>query len=244
MAAGDRLHLRSFVCRAGHELRVAGRCLTEDLNESFEASFEELEKRHGIVRAFRRERRASTVGADTLGPAGGSRPLTVLRHTHNWRGVTWLDEEVGVVWLCACGWHRSGQTDDAFQQFEALRDDGRIWPIDEDYEALAADRGEQFVAFVISDAPRLLATARAAPEIEHVLTIGREPVALVVRVIETLEETFVAVSGVNLTPPLFQLLLVSLYPDRRFEEWRPEPRLPTRELDHTRAEFCLSIVHE
>jgi hypothetical protein len=231
------------VCGAGHELRITSRCLSEDLNDVHEAPFDELARRHGIVRAFRRERRGATAGADTLGPAGGERPLTVLRHTHNWRGVTWFEEDAGVVWLCACGWHRSGQDDDAFRRFGALRDDQRIWPSGEDYEALAADRGEQFAAFVVADAPRLLAVARAAPDIEHVLSIGREPVAMVVRVIETLEETFVAVSGVNLTPPLFQLLLVALYPDRRFDEWRSELRLPTRELDRTRAEFCLSIVH-
>jgi hypothetical protein len=34
-----------------------------------------------------------------------------------------------------------------------------------------------------------------------------------------------------------------LYPDRGFEEWRPAQRLPTRQLDHTGAEFCLSIVY-
>lgn len=67
--------------------------------------------------------------------------------------------------------------------------------------------------------------------------------AVVVRIVETLEETYVAVSGLRLTLPVLQLLLVSLYPDRRFEEWRTEQSLPTRELDLARAELCLSIVH-
>lgn len=124
-----------------------------------------------------------------------------------------------------------------------MRADGRIWPTEADYEALAEDRGEQFAHLVVDDAPRLLAMARARPETEQVLVIGREPVSVVVRVVETLEETFVAVSGANLGVALLQLLLVALYPDRRFEEWRHEERLPTRELDHKRAEFCLSIVH-
>lgn len=64
------------------------------------------------------------------------------------------------------------------------------------------------------------------------------------RVVEMLEETFVAVSSVNLSPPLLQLLLVALYPDRRLEDWRSERHLPTRELDYMRSEICLSIVHE
>lgn len=243
MPAEDQSHLRSFVCSLGHELRITGRCLSEDLGDSPEASFDELAKRHGIVKAFRRERSAATTGVDTLGPGGGVRPLTVLRHTHHWRGVTWFDQEAGVVWLCACARHRSGQSDDAFPHFSILRESDRIWPRDGDYEVLAADRGEQFAAFVVIEAPRLLAMARAAPDTEIVLVIGREPVTIVVQVVETLEETFVAVSGLHLTPQLFQLLLVALYPDRRFGDWRAVQRLPTRDLDRPRAELCYSIVH-
>jgi len=241
--APDRTHLRSFVCATGHELRITHRCLRDDLSDSCEAPFDKLANRHGIIRAFRRERRHATAGADTLGPRGGIRPLTVLRHTDTWRGVTWFDESVGVVWLCACGRHRSGQPDDAFPQFTGLRESGRIWPSDDEYEALAADRGERFAAFVVDDAARLLAAARVAPDIEHVLVIGGHPIAMVVRVVETLEETFVAFSLQNFSPDLFQVLLVALYPDRQFEEWRQEKRLPTRELDHTHSEFCMSIVH-
>lgn len=244
MAGLDRPHLGSLVCAAGHELRITERCLSEDLSSSRAATFEELAGRHGIVRAFSRERSGTTIGPDTLGPGGGRRPLTVLRHTNDWRGVTWFDEQTQVVWLCACGWHRSGQPDDAFPIFETLRDKGRIWPTEEDYEALLAGRGERFAAVVVDDAPRLLAMARASPDTEQILSIGGEPVALVVRIVETLEETFVAVSALNLMPTLWLLLLAALYPDRGLQEWRAEQRLPTRELDHSRAESCMSIVHD
>ena len=242
MPATDTPHLRSLVCAAGHELRVTCRCLTEDLGSAVGATFEELAARHPMVRAFQRERRAATAGPDTLGPAGGERSLTVLRHSNDWRGVTWHDPDATVVWLCASGWHRSGQPDDAFQLFARLKDEGRIWP-GEDYDALAADRTEQFAAFVIDDAPRLLAMARAEPEVEQVLAIGQEPVALVVHVVETLEETFVAVSVQNISMQMYQLLLVALYPERSFKDWRVEQRLPTRDLDYARSEFCMSIFH-
>lgn len=106
-----------------------------------------------------------------------------------------------------------------------------------------ADRGERFAALVVDDGPRLLAMARTNPATEQVLVIGREPVSIVVHVVEALEETFVAVSGVTIGLSQLQLLLVSLHPDRRYEEWRREDRLPTRELDLMRSEFCLSIVH-
>lgn len=243
MVERDRAYLRSLICVGGHELRITARCLREDLQDSPDAAFTELQRRHGIVRAFRRSRSGATAGPDSLGPGGGTRPLTVVRHTHHWRGVTWFEDAEGVVWLCACGRHRSGEPADAFNVFEQLRRDGRIWPTDEDYQALAADRGEQFAALVVDDGPQLLAMARANPGTEQVLAIGREPVSIVVHVVETLEETFVAVSGLTIGLSQLQLLLVSLYPDRRFEDWRQEDRLPTRALDFARAEFCLSIVH-
>ena len=167
----------------------------------------------------------------------------MLRHTNDWRGVTWFDDEERVVWLCACARHRSGQPDDAFPFFRSLQGTGRIWPTNDDYEALAGDRGEQFAAFVLDDAPRLLVMARKAPGTEQVLVIGREPVTVVVHVVETLEETFVAVSTLTLTPSQYALLLVALYPDRAYDEWRTEHRLPTRELDYSRAEICFSILH-
>jgi hypothetical protein len=108
---------------------------------------------------------------------------------------------------------------------------------------LEADRGEQFAGFVLTDAPALLAIACENPDTEQVRIIGQEPVTIVVRVVETMEETFVAISGLRLTLPVLQLLLVSLYLHRGFEEWRPENRLPTRELDRVRAELCFSMVH-
>lgn len=196
-----------------------------------------------MVRAFRRERRAATAGADPLRPTGGDRPLTVLRHSHDWRGATWFEPGQAVVWLCACsGHHRSGQSDDAFRYIGALREDDRIWPTDDDYEALEEDRGQQFAAFVVTDAPELLAAARAGPDREHSTVIGLEPVSIVVNIVETLEETFVAISG-QIDPALWQLLLVVLYPDSPFDAWRFERRLPTRELDRVRGEICFSLVH-
>lgn len=243
MNAVDRFHLRSYVCALGHELRITGRCLSDDLGESAVVPFDEMMTRHGIVKAFQRERTNQTVGIDTLRPSGRDKSLTVLRHTNDWRGVTWFEEDTGVVWLCACAPHRSGQADDAFPRFQSLREDGRIWPRSEDYEAFAVDYGKRFADFVQTDAPQLLTMARANPDVEHVLLIGPQPVAIVVHIVETLEETFVAFSGVKLIPEEFLALLAALYPDRVFDEWQHAPRLPTRELDRARSEFCLSIVH-
>lgn len=239
----DRPHLGSLVCAAGHELRITGRCVTDDLGSAVDSPFQELEGRHDIIRAFRRERSTATAGPDHLGSDRSPRPLTVLRHANDWRGVTWFDDRERVVWLCACAWHRSGQPDDAFPYFKSLQADNLILPTPDDYVALASDRGAQFAAFVVDDAPRLLAMAREAPGTEQVLIIGLEPVSAVVHVVETLEQTFVAISMIRIDISSFQLLLVAMYPDRKFDEWKWEQRLPTRDLDIVQAEMCLSIIH-
>jgi hypothetical protein len=150
-----------------------------------------------------------------------------------------------VVWLCAYDRHRSGQADDAFQRFPELIAAGLLRPTTDDYEALRDDRAERFAFVVADEAQELLAAARARPGVEQHRVIGTtQPVGLLVHLVETLEETFVAVFGDTTDLAQLQLLLLALYPDRAFEDWRMEQRLPTRMLDLRRGEFCLSIIHD
>jgi len=131
-----------------------------------------------------------------------------------------------------------------FERFPQLIEAGLMRPTAVDYEALRNDRAERFAAVVSVEAQDLLAAARAHPGVEGRRVIGTtQPVGLVVHVVETLEETYVAVCGDTTGLAQLQLLLAALYPDRAYDEWRPEPRLPTRHLNLERGEFCLSIVH-
>lgn len=238
------LHLRSFICAAGHELRVTRRCVEADLGLGPDDHLEHL-LRHPIIKAFISERTSELRGTTTVGPAAGDNTLWVLRRTHRHRGATWYDQELNVVWLCAYSRHRSGDPDDAFPKFDEMRESREIWPLDEDRQALLDDRAERFAAVVQQEGEELLKEARAEPGVEHTRVIGTtHPVGLLVHIVETLEETYLAISGATMNPAQLQLLLVALYPDSAFNEWRPEERLPTRELDVTRAEFCLSIAHE
>jgi hypothetical protein len=238
-----RCHLRSYLCVAGHELRVTARCAEDDLAATADTPFECL-LQHVIVRAFRNERASAVHGTSTVGPAAGASSVYVLRRGNDHRGATWFDAFENVVWLCAYGLHRSGHPDDAFQYFDALRLAGTMLPTVGDLEALAEDRAERFAAAVETEAQELLAAARSQPGIEQRRVIGTtHPLGLLVHIVETLEETYVAVCGDRTDPAHLQVLLVALYPDHEFDEWRWEARLPTRPLDQTRAEFCLSIVH-
>jgi len=223
---------------------VTQRCATDDLGHATDTSFETL-LRHEIVRALRNQREEVVIGADTVGPAAGEATLWVLRYSHHHRGTTWFDAKENVVWLCAYARHRSGERGDAFPYFEQLRQASLIRPGGPDYEALHDDRAERFAAVVELEAQSLLTAARADPGVEERRVIGQtQPVGLVVHLVETLEETYVAVFGDTTGVAQLQLLLAALYPDRTMYEWRPEVRLPTRVLDLERGEFCLSIVHD
>lgn len=218
--------------------------MVEDLGLRHDADFESL-LAHDIVQALQHKRGTSLEGTSSVGPLAGADTLWVLRQGNDHRGTTWFDVEENVVWLCAYGWHRSGQPGDAFQYFAGLISARRIRPTAGDYEALGDERAERFAAVVAVEAQELLATARANPEIEHRRVIGRsQPAGMIVRLILTAEETFVAVFGDTTDLARLQMLLVALYPNRGFLEWRYEQRLPTRELDHRRGELCFSIVSE
>lgn len=219
------------------------RCVIEDLGLPGHTDFARLE-RYEIVKAFRNERHTVVRGTDSVGPAAADDTIWVLRRGDNHRGATWFDRAENVVWLCAYARHQSGAANDAFQLFPVLMAAGRMRPTADDYEALNDDRAERFAVVVVAEAQALLAAARSEPGVELRRVIGtRQPVGLLVNIVETLEETFVAVMGDTTHPAQLQLLLVALYPDHQFIEWRPEERLPTRELDLARGEFCLSIVH-
>jgi hypothetical protein len=139
--------------------------------------------------------------------------------------------------------HRSGDPEDAFPYFNDLIGTGRIWPTDEDYEHLFTDRGHRFIDTLYEDAQALLKRARSNPGMEAVGVLGGEEMAgVVVEVVGTLEETYVAFSlaHVDATRPV--LILGAFYPDARFTEWELVANLPTRPLRESEAEFCYRIL--
>ncbi|MEJ7788148.1 MAG: hypothetical protein WKF96_25380 [Solirubrobacteraceae bacterium] len=216
--------------------------MVADLGATSGATFEQL-LRYPIVRALCNERHTTIRGTTTVGPAAGDDSVWVLRQGNDHRGATWFDHADKVVWLCAYGRHRSGEPDDAFQHFAALRGCGAMLPTEADCQTLVEDRAERFAYVVAEEASELLAAARARPGVEQRRMIGTtQPVGLIVHVVETLDETFVAVYGDVTMPDQLLVLLVALCPERAFEEWRWEPRMPTRELDVTRGEICFSII--
>lgn len=146
-----------------------------------------------------------------------------------------------VVWLCGYGWHESGADDDAFQLFKQLIEEGRIKPTPADIEALLDDRAERLANLLPDAAADLLEEARADPDNEKTMTVGGLRLSIVVRYVETLEETFLAVRGG--TRREINALRLSLFQEAELGEWFLEERLPTRELDQEEYEVCYSIWH-
>lgn len=194
---------------------------------------------HPIVAAFEVERSKHPGAGKTVGPAAGDRTLFHLGVGHDHRGATWHDRRNGVVWLCAYGRHRSGQAGDAFAHFTELLRGGRIRPTVDDFEALFTDRDRRFVDTVHQDAQALVRAARAEPGVEQAGVVGGQTtVAVVVEVVEGLEETFVAFSVVDVDYRRVLVILAAFYPEASFLAWELANELPTRALRTKDSEVC------
>lgn len=226
----QRCHRGSCLCET-HELRITRRCLADDLNVDPGTEFANA-RSHPIVEAFETQRSTNPTGGKTVGPIAGERTIYRLGSGHDHRGATWFDGHEQVVWLCAYGFHRSGEVDDAFPYFHDLIREGRMLPTEDDYEALFWDRAHRFAETLPQDAQNLLAKARSNPGVEQVGILGeRQNTSIVVEVVEILEETYVAFSLAQIGDyTMIVSILAAFFPNAVFSEWEQASMLPTRAL--------------
>lgn len=212
MSTSSDEHRGSFLCER-YELRITGRCLQDDLGMHPETSFAEA-SRHEIVRAFREKRRDQPFGAKTVGPAAGVRTLFHLGQGDDHRGATWFDRDDAIVWLCAYGFHRSGQPEDSFQHFDRLRTEQRIYPDEEDYLRLEVDRGARFAELGPIEGPEFAALALASPgEVQERLMGRTVPVRLLADIVDDIAELTVGIPSAIYTPELGNVVMRSLVPE-------------------------------
>lgn len=231
----------SYLC-AGWELRITARCLVEDLRRKPDTPFEDL-LGQDIVKGFVGKR--STDPADTrkIEPLTSGREVYTLGYGHRHRGATWHDEQNGVIWLCAYGRHESGALEDAFPYFKKFDAEGRLLPTRDDYERLIADRNRRFADSVVSDAQALLAAAREEPGVEKPGVLAESVgVGVAVEVVETLEETDVAIRATDLRPGWLDIVLAAFFPDVDLRAWEPTDSFPTRAL--RKDELCYRHLRE
>lgn len=237
----DRRRGGSYLCPDGHELRVTKRCQERDLE--IVGGFAQLEA-HPIVQALVTKRSHATSSAKTVGPAHGHLTLYHLGEGDDHRGATWHDQPNRIVWLCAYGVHRSGTDDDAFQVFDALIKARKIYPDENDYVQWRAETAVLFAGRLDMDASALLERAKAAVGSEVRGRVGPPEIGVLIEIVETLEETYVAMSGFDVQPMWVPQILAALYPHRTYQEWLMREKLPTRELQNDKAEFCFGILHD
>ena len=231
MVDADRANCRrgSYLCE-NWELRVTARCLVEDLGREPGAQFEDL-LGQDIIKGFVGKRSAAPTDTRRVEPLTSGREVYTLGYGHRHRAATWHDEHNGVIWLCAYGRHESGAPDDAFPYFKELDAEGRLLPMREDYERLVQDRGRRFTDAVVEDAQRLLTEARNEPGVEKPGVLADAVAAgVAVEVVETLEETYVAIRAADLRPGWLDIVLAAFFPDANMRGWEPTDDFPTRSL--------------
>lgn len=229
----ERFHRGSFIT-AQYDLRVTRRCLIDDLGRRLVDDFE-LEDLYGsveIVTALVNQRTNGPTGTRQVTPLTSGHEMWVLSYGNNHRGATWHQVTQRVIWLCAYGWHRSGEEDDAFNHFRALDAAGELVPAADDYDDLFRERDERFADLAPGDAQQLLTDARNAPGVAFDGRIGGEHgVAVTVEAADDLEALWVAVDGTTFPPDWVGTLFAAFAPDAAFSDWEwPSSTFPSRDL--------------
>lgn len=238
-----RWYRGSCICEK-YDLRITQRCLVSDLRLESNATFEGAYA-HPIVRAFQSQRAAEPLGTRTVGPAAGELTLYRLGLGHDHRGVTWYDQPQRVVWLCGYRLHRSGEGDDAFPYFRELIAADTLRPTEDDYAALFDDRGYRFTDTLYEDAQQLLSRARSNPGLEQVGVLGgEESAAVVVDVVDILQETYVAFSVARMNYDRPVMILGAFYPETPFWDWELVTTFPTRPLHIDQSEVCYRLLRD
>lgn len=162
-------HRGSCICPS-YELRITERCLADDLQLKVDTPFDEA-MRHPIVKAFFTKRPQIPVTGKTVASSRGQLYRLGVGDDH--RGAIWHDTVNGVVWLCAYGLHRSGEPNDAFQEFKRLLADGRMYPAEADHRRLVFDRRHRFIETAQYHAMALRKAALSHPGITQEGVLGQ-----------------------------------------------------------------------
>lgn len=205
-----------------YELAATERCIRRDLDLPVDAVAEEpatQRERHALLEAFYARRAQSPVGQETIEGLQANIVAYSL-HAGRWRGLTWHDEELAMVWLLAGRYHRSGERDDSYPHFRGLAKH-RLLPTEEDYERVFDREAQAFAETVASDVAAIAEQARAQ---SGEIASGRVANRIAVRAVEQDGSLQVAVK-MQLYPgdeqvPVEWLMtvLAAFFPDARFEE--------------------------
>jgi mRNA-degrading endonuclease RelE of RelBE toxin-antitoxin system len=112
--------------------RPTVRCLVDDLGielPSLDIDLRNLD--HPLLEEARRLASTSPQGQKRI--LAIDHPLVYRIRVSDYRGVTWVDEEHDIVWLCATRRREEGSEEDAYRYFQHLNELGNLLPTDDDY---------------------------------------------------------------------------------------------------------------
>jgi len=175
--------------------------------------------RHSLLEAFYDRRAQSPVGQETIEGLQAN-IIAYSLHAGRWRGLTWHDEELAIVWLLAARYHRSGERDDSYPHFRGLAKH-QLLPTEEDYERVFDREAHAFAETVVGDVAAIAEQARAQP---GEIVAGRVSGRISVRAVEQDGSLRVAVKmqlfpGDEQVPAEWLMtVLAAFFPDASFEE--------------------------
>lgn len=155
-------------------LRVTQRCILDDLGltaSSASLSIDDLADQNAVVAAFRDKRSAAPNGQETIQQLV-SHVVVYSLHAGEARGATWYDKKVGIVWLLAARFHRSGKKDDAYPYFRELDAAGHLLPTRDDYQAFFESQALSLAQCLVDEIPPLRKAAQEDPGAIKEATLG------------------------------------------------------------------------
>ena len=153
-------------------------------------------------------------------------PLVYRLRVSTYRGATWVDEEHGIVWLCAVQRREEGSEDDAFARFADLHAKGQLLPSEDDRLRDAAEAAIRLHRALTAELLQLVADALSHPGTETEADLGEYlPCRVLVQGGGGVDEIWCALSsrtrdGNHILDRLRDLLFAELenhFPDAIFE---------------------------
>lgn len=195
-------------------LRVTRRALADldlDVQALAGRPAEEIADQHRLIAAFVNQRSQRAEGQEAI-QLPSSKATAFSLHAERWRGLTWHEEELDIVWLLGAGYHRSGDRGDVYAELKGRDAADELFPTEQDYLDLEPDPAN-YVEAVSRDAPRLMeeAAANLGAEVTGDLA-GALDVSVLVREVDGIREVWIAFSmpPKAQVPPYPEWLLVAL----------------------------------
>lgn len=177
----------------GRRARPTIRCLVNDLH----ISLPDLDIDLGTIddpmlEELRRVAPTSPLGQKRI-LSIGDRMVYRIRHSEL-RGATWVQEENDIVWLLAVERREEDSSDDAYEYFQGLHENGGLFPTNDDRVRDRAEVVGRFVDRVREEAPGLLENARREPGVDHTFLLGEQiQIRMFVSRDSSIEEVWMAV---------------------------------------------------